>query len=144
MCQKYSFFNSCIWQPNIAFLQKLETVQSKTKKWVCGLNEYKISFASIKFLPIYYQLIYPDLVLFCNILQNDIKVDDYVNFFFPRPGSRAAHRTLFDVRKCAKLQHGGQILSGQLLVPTSCQQILGVTFARRNPSVQRENSVNSF
>ena len=92
-------FASCVRQPNIASLGKLEKVQCKAVKWTCGLNEYKISTASIKLLPICYQLIYSDLVLFCNIFQNNygIKVEDYVNFYFPRPGSRAAHRTLFDV-----------------------------------------------
>ena len=96
--------NSCIWQPNIDSLRKLENVQRKAIRWICGLNEYKISIASNKLLPICYQLIYSDLVLFCNILQNnyDIKVEDDVSFYFPRPGSRAAHRTLFDVPKVCK------------------------------------------
>ena len=82
-------FNSCVRQPNFASLRKLETVQLRAKKWICGLNEYKTSIASIKLLPICYRLIYSDLVLFCNILQNnyDIKIDDYASFYFPRPGS---------------------------------------------------------
>ena len=106
----FLLFNSCIWQPNLASLRKLENVQRKAIKWTCGLKEYKISIASIKFLPICYQLIYSDLVFFCNILQNnyDIKVDDYVNFNFPRPGGRAAHRTLFDVSKVCKTSKRGK------------------------------------
>ena len=123
-------FNSCIWQLNIVSLRKLENVKRKAINWICGLKEYKISIASIKLLPICYQLIYSDLVLFCNILQhnNDIKIDDYVIFSFSRPGSRAAHRTLFDVPKVCKTSTYGTyfirttanvrttslILSGQL------------------------------
>ena len=139
-------FNSCKWQPNIASLRKLENVQRKAIKWICGLNEYKISIASIKLLPICYQLIYSDFVLFCNNLQNnyDIKVEDYVTFIFLDLAIALHTRLCSMFRKCAKLQHGGHTLSGQLLMPTSCQQNMGLTFARRNSPVRRENSVNYF
>ena len=101
--------NSSILQPNIASFRMLEHVQLKRIKWICGLNEHKISIASIKLLPICYKLIYSDLVLFCNILQNnyDIKVEDYVIFYFPRAGSRAAHRTLFDFPNFCKTSTWG-------------------------------------
>ena len=61
------------------------------------------------FLPICYQLIYSDLVLFGNILQNnyDIKLENNVSFYFPRPGNRAAHRILFDVPKVCKTSTWG-------------------------------------
>ena len=92
-----------------ASLRKLEKVQRKAIKWICELNEYETSIASIKLLPICYQHIYSDLVSVCNILQNnyDIKVDDYVNFYFPRPGSCAAHRALFDVPKVCRTSTWG-------------------------------------
>ena len=58
-----------------------ETV--KAIKWICELIEYKISIASIKL------------------------VDDYVSFYFPRPGCRAAHRTSFDFPKVCKTSTWG-------------------------------------
>ena len=50
---------------------------AKSVKWICGLNEYKISIASIKLLPICYQLICSDLVFLCNILQNNYNIKVY-------------------------------------------------------------------
>ena len=120
-------FNSSIWQPNFASLRKLENVQGKAIGWICGLNEYKISIPSNKLSPICYQLIYSDLVSFCNILQNnnDINVDDSVIFLLDLAVGLHIGLCLI-IRKCATW---GTFLSGQLLMPTSCQQNMGLTFA---------------
>ena len=85
-------YNSSIWYPAISDLHKMESLQKRAFKWVFGRRDYHDSLISVGSLPICYELILSDLILFSKLLQG------FLNLIFP-----IMLRWLIRVRVCAQI-----------------------------------------
>ena len=92
-------YNSCIWYPNLSKLRDLEKFQKKAVKWKIGSTNYTDSLVMLNILPICYQIIFTDCLLFFKLLHNcyDFDINDYVTVSESRPGNRSSQRMVFSV-----------------------------------------------
>ena len=92
-------YNSCIWYPNLSKLRDLEKFQKKAVKWKIGSTKYIDSLVMLNILPICYQIIFTDCLLFFKLLHNcyDFDINDYVTVSESRPGNRSSQRMVFSV-----------------------------------------------
>ena len=54
----------------MTLLKKMEKLHKKAVKWVSGRDNYVAALLTLRILPIRYQIILNDLVLFSKLLQN--------------------------------------------------------------------------
>ena len=89
-------YNSCIWYPHLSKLRDLENFQKKAVKWIIGSTD---SLVMLNILPICYQIIFTDCLLFFKLLHNcyDFEINDYVTVSESRPGNRSSQRMVFSV-----------------------------------------------
>ena len=68
--QSIFLYNSCVWNPNVTLLKKMEKLLKKAAKWASGRDNYVAALLKLRILPICYQIILNDLVLLSKLLQN--------------------------------------------------------------------------
>ena len=92
-------YNSSIWYPAISDLHKMEALQKRAFKWVFGRRDYRDTLISVGSLPICYELLLSDLILFSKLLQGFYEFDfsDYVTMAYKRPGLRSDSRMDFQL-----------------------------------------------
>ena len=92
-------YNSCIWYPNLSKLRDLENFQKKAVKWIIGSTNYTDSLVMLNILPICYQIIFTDCLLFFKLLHNcyDFDINEYVTVSESRPGNRSSQRMVLSV-----------------------------------------------
>ena len=107
--QSVLLYNSCVWNPNVILLKKLEKLHKKAKKWVSGRDNYVAALLILLILPICYQIILNDLVLFSKLLQNryDFNIFINVSFYYSRAGNRSSDTTVFELPKVRKITTWG-------------------------------------
>ena len=83
----------------------MEKLHKKAKKWVSGRDNYVADLLILRFLPICYQNILNDLVLFSKLLQNryDFNIFINVSFYYSRAGNRSSDTTVFELPKVRKI-----------------------------------------
>ena len=60
--QSILLYNSCVWNPKMTLLKKMEKSHKKAVKWVSGRDNYVAALLTLRILPICYQ---------CNIRPED-------------------------------------------------------------------------
>ena len=92
-------------EPKFDFAQKMKNLHKKAVKWVSGRDNYVAAPLTLRILPICYQIILNDLVLFSKFLQNryDFKIYNHVSFYYSRAGNRFSDTTLFALPKVRKI-----------------------------------------
>ena len=107
--QSILLYNSYVWNPNVTLLKKLEKLHKKTVKWVSGRDNYVAAVLILRTLPICYQIILNDLVLFSKLLQNryDFNILNHVSFYYSRAGNRSNNTTVFALPKVHKITTWG-------------------------------------
>ena len=107
--QSILLYYSCVWNPNVTLLKKLEKLHKKAKKWVSGRDNYFAALLILLILPICYQIILNDLVLFSKLLQNryDFNIFINVSFYYSRAGNRSSDTTVFELPKVRKITTWG-------------------------------------
>ena len=73
-------YSSPVWSPDRQYLRRLERFQSRALRWITGIDDYTANIRSLDILPICFQFIVIDMILFWKIVnkQTDINPDDYV------------------------------------------------------------------
>ena len=82
----------------------MEDLQKRAFKWVIVFPDYRDSLISVGSLPICYELILSDLILFSKLLQGFYEFDssDYVTMAKTRPGLRSDSRMVFQLQPFKK------------------------------------------
>ena len=74
----------------MTLLRKMEKLHNEAKKWVSGRYNYVAALLILRILPICYQIILNDLVLFSKFLQN--RYDFHI--YYSRAGNRCSDTTV--------------------------------------------------
>ena len=69
-------YNSCIWFPNLSQLLDFEKFQKKAVKWIIGFTNHTDSLVMLNILPICYQIIFLNCLLFFKLFYNCYNFDN--------------------------------------------------------------------
>ena len=122
--QSILLYNSCVWNPKVTLPKKMEKLHKKAKKLVFGRDNYVADLLTLRILPICYQNILNDLVLFSKLLQNryDFNIFIKVSYFTHERVIGLAIQLCSSYRKSARSPHGEAIFIGLWRTQTMFQE----------------------